>query len=312
MLVPSSRCHFLHKDTIQWESITQGDEDDLPTHLPQISLSMYFSRCLLNRILAILCLKLATSFVADGSQQSLDHVPSLRQSVSISQPITSSKLVPHALTLGASGIGLHGKLLQKRTSAPEPQALTEAREIVRINFGAVPPHPLSDANNNRTNRQRWIPEMIEWRRLFGRDSAYYRAPDRPPYAAPSWAQWHVFNLHLRDMQQEGGLSLRSRHTLLRHYQALEQHLMDRPGAFECPVCYRATSCRQGVRKSCGMELCKACQAEVWGDLLWLLDVLGADRLQCTSRGIRCPNCRRPSCRPGAPLLGAGRHPRIVT
>ena len=191
-------------------------------------------------------------------------------------------------------------LVQKRAlDDGGDQALAEAREIVRIAHGQVPPHPMQRVENHGRNRQRWMPKMMEWRRLFGPVSPFHLTETSRRYPMPSWAQWHTFHLYLGEMRAEGTLPA-TPPSLLEHYRKLEQQLLTSRVHFDCPICYRSTALSSGIRRRCGKDFCMDCHVLV-GPYSARAQRSRTDPEQWRVRSRNCPNCRSLRCPAGPPF-----------
>ena len=167
---------------------------------------------------------------------------------------------------------LHRRAHSPRTSrtnsparSPRSPALgaevREAREVVRLNYGRVPPNPLTilGASAHERNWREWAPLMADWLRLFGAHTSFFRhEPHRRYDPFPTPAEWATYGRHVAPMIHErlarpGGLL-----AILRHTDRAR-----RPGsAFECPICWQLTDRIAGTRRGCGAEFCWRCHREV--------------------------------------------------
>ena len=137
----------------------------------------------------------------------------------------------------------------------------EAREVVRLNYGHVPPNPLRilGAAAHERNWREWAPLMADWLRLFGAHTRFRaREPHRRYDPFPTPAEWAKYGRHVTPMLHErlarpGGLLATLQHA----------DRMRRPGTkFECPICWQAKDRKEGTRRGCGAEFCWRCHREV--------------------------------------------------
>ena len=174
--------------------------------------------------------------------QSVPRIPS-----TVSQPLDPVDTTPSRL--------------RRRFMRTDEDVLAEAREILRQNYGRVPDPPISRPGNGPRNWRNWMPQMIEWRRLFGRSSIFYRAQSHEGYPMPSWAQDHVYNMHYQEMLLDGSLpqTLPSSLTLLEPNPAQSPETTTK---FDCPICYEPKDTREMARRGCVMSLCYPCHEKV--------------------------------------------------
>ena len=177
-----------------------------------------------------------------------------------SSVIPSSEYIPPATS--SDSVGLNALVRRAATEADE-QLLDEAEEVVRLNMGAVPPHPMARSANTASNWRQWMPSMMEWRRLFGPRGPYYQLwPNRPAYKLPKWSEWRQYHRFREEMERDGSLPLHLP-SLLEHHREMASRLRASHEMVDCEICYTDKKRLDMVRKkNCNKVYCKDCHRKV--------------------------------------------------